>query len=147
VLSQKKVDKNDMDETIEESRELRRKLIDTQTNLAVVRSEMEKLRSEYEIKCEEFNNTYVTCFDYTIFVNQFTIINNKHEHKYYYRIQVNIDPLEEQSGAQYTIKRLMDDIGNCRNFNINYLTTFYNFTRCNALFCFVIFQTVDDLLL
>lgn len=29
--------------------------------------------------------------------------------------QVNIDPLEEQSGAQYTIKRLMDDIGNCRN--------------------------------
>jgi len=66
VLSQKKVDKNDMDETIEESRELRRKLIDTQTNLAVVRSEMEKLRSEYEIKCEEFNNKYVTCFDYII---------------------------------------------------------------------------------
>ncbi|XP_060856793.1 ras and EF-hand domain-containing protein homolog [Metopolophium dirhodum] len=87
VLSQKKVDKNDMDETIEESRELRRKLIDTQTNLAVVRSEMEKLRSEYEIKCEEFNNT----------------------------IQVNIDPLEEQSGAQYTIKRLMDDIDSGRS--------------------------------
>lgn len=58
MLSQKKVDKNDMDETIEESRELRRKLIDTQTNLAVVRSEMEKLRSEYEIKCEQFNNKY-----------------------------------------------------------------------------------------
>jgi len=147
VLSQKKVDKNDMDETIEESRELRRKLIDTQTNLAVVRSEMEKLRSEYEIKCEEFNNTYVTCVNYIIFVNQFTIINNKHVHKYYYRMQVNIDPLEEQSGAQYTIKRLMDDIGNCRNFNINYLATFYNFKRSNALFCFVIFQTVDDLLL
>lgn len=32
-----------------------------------------------------------------------------------YRIRVtNIDPLEEQSGAQYTIKRLMDDIGNDR---------------------------------
>lgn len=147
MLSQKKVDKNDMDETIEESRELRRKLIDTQTNLAVVRSEMEKLRSEYEIKCEEFNNTYVTCVNYIIFVNQFTIINNKHVHKYYYRMQVNIDPLEEQSGAQYTIKRLMDDIGNCRNFNINYLATFYNFKRSNTLFCFVIFQTVDDLLL
>lgn len=58
-MSQKKVDKSDMDETIEESRELRRKLIDTQTNLAVVRSEMENLRSEYEIKCEEFNNKYV----------------------------------------------------------------------------------------
>jgi len=71
-----------MDETIEESRELRRKLIDTQTNLAVVRSEMEKLRSEYEIKCEEFNNTYVTCFKY-VSVNQFTYINNKHVHKYY----------------------------------------------------------------
>lgn len=114
MLSQKKVDKNDMDETIEESRELRRKLIDTQTNLAVVRSEMEKLRSEYETKCEEFNNTYVTCFNYIIFVNQyyFIVINNNHGHKYYYRIQVNIDPLEEQSGAQYTIKRLMDDIGN-----------------------------------
>lgn len=82
VLSQKKVDKNDMDETIEESRELRRKLIDTQTNLAVVRSEMEKLRSEYEIKCEEFNNTYVTFFD-CISVNQFTYTNNKHVHKYY----------------------------------------------------------------
>jgi len=82
VLSQKKVDKNDMDETIEESRELRRKLIDTQTNLAVVRSEMEKLRSEYEIKCEEFNNKYVICFNY-IFVNQFTNISNKHIHKYY----------------------------------------------------------------
>lgn len=50
-----------MDETIEESRELRRKLIDTQTNLAIVRSEMEKLRSEYEIKCEQFNNKYVDC--------------------------------------------------------------------------------------
>jgi len=113
VLSQKKIDKNDMDETIEESRELRRKLIDTQTNLAIVRSEMEKLRSEYEIKCEEFNNTYVIWFNYIIPVNQFTIINNtRHVHKYYYRIQVNIDPLEEQSGAQYTIKRLMDDIGN-----------------------------------
>lgn len=48
-----------MDETIEESRELRRKLIDTQTNLAIVRSEMEKLRSEYETKCEQFNNKYV----------------------------------------------------------------------------------------
>lgn len=59
VLSQKKVDKSDMDETIEESRELRRKLIDTQTNLALVRSEMEKLRFEYETKCEEFNNKYV----------------------------------------------------------------------------------------
>lgn len=59
VLSQKKVDKNDMDENIEESRELRRKLLDTQSNLAIVRSEMEKLRSEYEIKCEEFNNKYV----------------------------------------------------------------------------------------
>lgn len=58
MLSQKKVDKTDMDETIEESRELRRKLIDTQMNLAVVRSEMENLRSEYEIKCEEFNNKY-----------------------------------------------------------------------------------------
>lgn len=55
MLSQKKADKSDMDETIEESRELRRRLIDTQTNLAVVRSEMEKLRSEYEIKCEQFN--------------------------------------------------------------------------------------------
>lgn len=54
------MDKNDMDETIEESRELRRKLIDTQTNLAVVRSEMEKLRNEYELKCEQFNNKYVT---------------------------------------------------------------------------------------
>lgn len=49
-----------MGETIEESRELRRKLIDTQTNLAVVRSEMEKLRADYEIKCEQFNNKYVT---------------------------------------------------------------------------------------
>lgn len=29
-----------------------------------------------------------------------------------FRMQVNIDPFEEQSGAQYTIKRLMDDIGN-----------------------------------
>jgi len=61
-----------MDETIEESRELRRKLIDTQTNLAVVRSEMEKLRSEYEIKCEEFNNKYVTCFN---FINQINYTN------------------------------------------------------------------------
>ncbi|XP_025198054.1 ras and EF-hand domain-containing protein homolog [Melanaphis sacchari] len=87
VLSQKKADKNDLDETIEESRELRRKLIDTQTNLAVVRTEMEKLRSEYEIKCEEFNN----------------------------KTQVSIDPLEEQSGAQYTIKRLMDDIDSGRS--------------------------------
>lgn len=59
MLSQKKVDKSDMDENIEESRELRRKLLDTQSNLAVVRSEMEKLRSEYEIKCEEFNTKYV----------------------------------------------------------------------------------------
>lgn len=84
MLSQKKVDKNDMDETIEESRELRRKLIDTQTNLAVVRSEMEKLRSEYEIKCEEFNNKYVTRVNYIIFGNRFTIIINKHVHKYYY---------------------------------------------------------------
>lgn len=64
-MSQKKVDKNDMDETIEESRELRRKLIDTQTNLAIVRSEMEKLRSEYEIKCEQFNNKYVTVSKYS----------------------------------------------------------------------------------
>lgn len=58
VLSQKKADKSDMDETIEESRELRRKLIDTQLNLAKVRSEMENLRSDYETKCEEFNNKY-----------------------------------------------------------------------------------------
>lgn len=28
------------------------------------------------------------------------------------RMQITIDPFEEQSGAQYTIKRLMDDIGN-----------------------------------
>lgn len=62
VLSQKKVDKSDMEETIEESRELRRKLIDTQTNLAMVRSEMENLRFEYETKCEEFNNKYVCSF-------------------------------------------------------------------------------------
>jgi len=119
VLSQKKVDKNDMDDTIEESRELRRKLIDTQTNLAVVRSEMEKLRSEYEIKCEEFNNKYVTCFN-DISVNQLTSINFKHIYVNIIRIQVNIDPLEEQSGAQYTIKRLMDDIGYCRSINITF---------------------------
>lgn len=56
MLSQKKVEKSDMDDNIEESRELRRRLLDTQSNLAIVRSEMEKLRSEYEIKCEEFNN-------------------------------------------------------------------------------------------
>jgi len=87
VLSQKKVDKTDMDETIEESRELRRKLIDTQMNLAVVREEMEKLRYEYEIKCENFNN----------------------------KVHVEIDPLEEQNGAQYTIKRLMDDIDSGRS--------------------------------
>lgn len=36
------------------------------------------------------------------------------------RIQVNDDPFEEQSGAQYTIKRLMDDIGNLRNIQITY---------------------------
>lgn len=69
MLSQKKADKSDMDETIEESRELRRKLIDTQMNLATVRSEMEKLRSEYEIKCEQFNNKYV--------VPLYTIIKKK----------------------------------------------------------------------
>lgn len=63
-MSQKKVDKNDMEETIEESRELRRKLIDTQTNLAIVRSEMEKLRAEYELKCEQFNNKYVIVLKY-----------------------------------------------------------------------------------
>ncbi|XP_050529016.1 ras and EF-hand domain-containing protein homolog isoform X2 [Daktulosphaira vitifoliae] len=79
VLSQKKGDKTEMDETIEESRELRRKLIDTQTNLAIVRSEMEKLRNEYETKCQQFNKIYVSNYD-------------------------------EESGAQYTIKRLMDDI-------------------------------------
>lgn len=79
MLSQKKVDKTDMDETIEESRELRRKLIDTQMNLAVVRSEMENLRSEYEIKCEEFNNKYANIPFKKLFKSYiFTIINHKY---------------------------------------------------------------------
>ncbi|XP_050426081.1 ras and EF-hand domain-containing protein homolog isoform X2 [Adelges cooleyi] len=82
VLSQKKGDKTEMDESIEESRELRRKLIDTQTNLAIVRSEMEKLRAEYEEKCDQFNS----------------------------KLTSDNDNYEEESGAQYTIKRLMDDI-------------------------------------
>jgi len=67
---------------------------------------------------------------------------------YIIRIQANIDPLEEQSGAQYTIKRLMDDIGNFRNFNINYLFNHIVILQeAMHFFCFVIFQIVDDLLL
>lgn len=43
-------------------------------------------------------------------------------------MQVNIDPLEEQSGAQYTIKRLMDDIGNLRSIfliGLNFKNIYY----------------------
>lgn len=40
-------------------------------------------------------------------------------------MQINIDPLEEQSGAQYTIKRLMDDIGNFRINNVKLLNINY----------------------
>ena len=38
-----------------ENLELRNMLTDTKTNLAVLRSEMAQLRSEYEEKCHEFN--------------------------------------------------------------------------------------------
>lgn len=80
MLSQKKADKSDMDETIEESRELRRKLIETQTNLAVVRSEMENLRSEYEVKCDQFNNKYVNCK--RVFGYKFKIVINVYANIY-----------------------------------------------------------------
>lgn len=43
----------------------------------------------------------------------------------FFRPQVEVDLLEEQSGAQYTIKRLMDDIGNLSNiFKSNFYTYF-----------------------
>ena len=38
-----------------ENQELRNMLADTRTNLAVLRSEMAQLRTEYEEKCHEFN--------------------------------------------------------------------------------------------
>jgi hypothetical protein len=38
-----------------ENQELRNVLADTKTNLAVLRSEMAQLRSEYEEKCHDFN--------------------------------------------------------------------------------------------
>lgn len=43
------------EESEQENRELRHMLADTKTNLALLRSEMAQLRSDYEAKCQELN--------------------------------------------------------------------------------------------
>lgn len=46
-------DKEFTEESEQENRELRHMLADTKTNLALLRSEMAQLRSDYEMKCQE----------------------------------------------------------------------------------------------
>jgi hypothetical protein len=41
---------------MQESRQLRLSLMDTQTNVALMRSELAQLRAQYEEKCRELSN-------------------------------------------------------------------------------------------
>jgi hypothetical protein len=41
---------------MQESRQLRLSLMDTQTNVALMRSELAQLRTQYEEKCRELSN-------------------------------------------------------------------------------------------
>ena len=45
-----------LEESMQESRQLRLSLIDTQTNVAIMRSELAQLRTQYEDKCRELSS-------------------------------------------------------------------------------------------
>ncbi|XP_067138671.1 ras and EF-hand domain-containing protein homolog isoform X2 [Centruroides vittatus] len=48
--------RNKLEEALHENHQLRMNLIDTQTNVALMRSEMAQLRNQYEEKCRELNS-------------------------------------------------------------------------------------------